>query len=268
MYKDGENYSFTHRSFQEYFTAYAATHYYPANIDELIKRIPVRHTDSVFSMMYGINAYLIEELYIVPRYLKIKDKIVKCIGMSNTMDFLSSIGLIFTIGFFNLKDKPNSRHLSFIRSSYDVEIREFSNVIQALFKDERANLIDTLGWPIDKMEKLVQWISKSVPSISKLILEKREFAFEFDFEKRTVVCFDVEKSEYLIRKEYPNTQKHIVYKLDENFFSGPIQKKLEEAMKDQSSEIKANLVFAELKARHITRDIKRTRKSGVEVLDL
>lgn len=48
LYKDGEKYSFTHRSFQEYCSAYSATHYSPTSLPEIIDRIPLRYTNLFF----------------------------------------------------------------------------------------------------------------------------------------------------------------------------------------------------------------------------
>lgn len=88
LHKDGDLYSFTHRSFQEYFCAYAATHYFPSGIRELSERIPARRSDSVFSMMYQINKDLMEEGVILPTYNEMSGLMKKCMRITDPYQFL------------------------------------------------------------------------------------------------------------------------------------------------------------------------------------
>ncbi|MER9279981.1 NACHT domain-containing protein [Mesorhizobium sp. M0522] len=68
LFKDGDQYSFIHRSFQEYFSAYAITHFFVKPMRQVLKKIPLRESDSVFSMVYSMNPALIEEVYVIPEF--------------------------------------------------------------------------------------------------------------------------------------------------------------------------------------------------------
>ncbi|HWA18135.1 MAG TPA: NACHT domain-containing protein [Devosia sp.] len=66
MYEEGNRLSFTHRSFQEYFSADALTGHLAASFVQLAGRIPLSSEDSVFAMSYDMNSDLVEESYLVP----------------------------------------------------------------------------------------------------------------------------------------------------------------------------------------------------------
>ncbi|MBE6756556.1 MAG: hypothetical protein E7555_08880 [Ruminococcaceae bacterium] len=71
MYKDGITYRFTHRSFQEYFTALFLKELPDSNMKkmaiELIKKDPIRaRDDSVFDMLYDMCEERVEHNIIMP----------------------------------------------------------------------------------------------------------------------------------------------------------------------------------------------------------
>ncbi|WP_233008420.1 NACHT domain-containing protein [Rheinheimera faecalis] len=68
MQRDGNGYTFTHRSFQEYFTSIFLVNYAPDNKFELIDRIAfINDRDNVIPMFFDINQDLIEQKWIMPR---------------------------------------------------------------------------------------------------------------------------------------------------------------------------------------------------------
>lgn len=74
--QDGLNYCFSHRSFQEYFTAYYLTNTY--NISEdIYEKISYRClVDGVFDMAFEMDKFLIEEKWILPKIDMILEKLV------------------------------------------------------------------------------------------------------------------------------------------------------------------------------------------------
>ncbi|WP_240229961.1 NACHT domain-containing protein [Devosia lacusdianchii] len=68
MYEEGIMISFTHRSFQEYFAAFALTNHFANDFGRLAGRIPNARSDSVFSLAYEMNKELVEDAYLVPTY--------------------------------------------------------------------------------------------------------------------------------------------------------------------------------------------------------
>lgn len=65
LYKEGDDYIFTHRSFQEYFTAFACVNYFQSKLGELSVRL-YRGADSVLSLMNDINGNVVDEYLICP----------------------------------------------------------------------------------------------------------------------------------------------------------------------------------------------------------
>ncbi|KWT80564.1 hypothetical protein BS628_02850 [Agrobacterium radiobacter] len=64
--QDGLDYVFIHRSFQEYFAAYAIVHLMPEKFADLLPNIRRRSTDSVLKMCFEMNRGLVVEHYYSP----------------------------------------------------------------------------------------------------------------------------------------------------------------------------------------------------------
>lgn len=72
LMRDGLNYCFTHRSFQEYFTAYHIVNH--ALKQQVFERVCSRyHLDNVVNMAFSMNKEVLEDKWILPRILKIID---------------------------------------------------------------------------------------------------------------------------------------------------------------------------------------------------
>lgn len=69
---EGLEYSFTHRSFQEYFSAYCISRVANRNIDKIFDNFAHRHSDQVLAMVYNMNVNLFREKYILPRFERYK----------------------------------------------------------------------------------------------------------------------------------------------------------------------------------------------------
>ena len=64
LQKDGLKYVFSHRSFQEYFTAYSLARLPESKVGELLKRFSSRPSDSVIPMLFDMNRGLVERAYL------------------------------------------------------------------------------------------------------------------------------------------------------------------------------------------------------------
>lgn len=72
LMRDGLNYCFTHRSFQEYFTAYYIVNH--AVKEQVFERVCGRyHTDNVVDMAFSMNKEILEDKWILPKINKILD---------------------------------------------------------------------------------------------------------------------------------------------------------------------------------------------------
>ena len=133
--KDGLNYRFTHRSFQEYFTAVFLKELSDESLKkmglELIKKDPYRATDdSVFSMLYDMSEERTEQNIILP-LLELIEK--DC--QTDKYDFyFTKIEPIFEFDFFEpdsnvqlgIKSKTGDEYVQFIRK-YVLKYRRTNN---------------------------------------------------------------------------------------------------------------------------------------------
>uniref|UniRef100_UPI0039AFA0F5 NACHT domain-containing protein n=2 Tax=unclassified Psychrobacter TaxID=196806 RepID=UPI0039AFA0F5 len=72
LMRDGLNYCFTHRSFQEYFTAYYIVNHVVK--EQVFERVCGRyHTDNVVDMAFSMNKEVLEDKWILPKINKILD---------------------------------------------------------------------------------------------------------------------------------------------------------------------------------------------------
>ena len=133
--KDGLNYRFTHRSFQEYFTAVFLKELSDESLKkmglELIKKDPYRATDdSVFSMLYDMSEERTEQNIILP-LLELIEK--DC--QTDKYDFyFTKIEPIFEFDFFEpdsnvqlgIRSKTGDEYVQFIRK-YVLKYRRTNN---------------------------------------------------------------------------------------------------------------------------------------------
>ena len=93
MQEDGIGITFTHRSFQEYFTAYCLSRMPASKLTLLLPKISSRASDSVFVMILDMNKDLVEEAYVLPAIRKAK-KVFRLLGSQTTAaQFAESFGI-------------------------------------------------------------------------------------------------------------------------------------------------------------------------------
>jgi hypothetical protein len=90
MQQDGIEVTFSHRSFQEYFTAVYLENMPREELKALLPRLAKRGTDSVFTMFNDMNHELLEESYIMPMIKKAK-RVRRGIGsLSSAIDIINA----------------------------------------------------------------------------------------------------------------------------------------------------------------------------------
>ncbi|MEI8713973.1 NACHT domain-containing protein [Mesorhizobium sp. ISC11] len=149
LFKDGTLYSFTHRSFQEYFCAYALSSYFPNKMSDIIQRMAVRMTDSMLMMLYEINPVIVEENYINNLYGKYGDDINRLVDIDSDIEFLKEVDLnIVTVisstvqrEIISTKRRNSAKNTAEIRMSHfdsfflnDAGVRKFSEVVSSMFR--------------------------------------------------------------------------------------------------------------------------------------
>ena len=68
LFKDGEMYSFVHRSFQEYFASYSIVNVFSGDAGKILKKITPKPGEMVLQMAYEMNTDLIESSYFIEQY--------------------------------------------------------------------------------------------------------------------------------------------------------------------------------------------------------
>lgn len=129
MYKDGEKFLFTHRSFQEYFSAYAVVNYFQHKMTEIIPRV-YRGSDIVLALMYEINRVVVEENYIIKEYDQFRGEIDALLNVKKPIDFCKAIGLRYIAGFY--PDKKMLR-LSVFGANISAKSWSYVNHLRAFF---------------------------------------------------------------------------------------------------------------------------------------
>lgn len=76
MQRDGNGYTFTHRSFQEYFTSIFIVNYASDNKFKIVDKIAfVNDRDDVIPMIFDINQDFLEQTWVIPRMEKMIDEL-------------------------------------------------------------------------------------------------------------------------------------------------------------------------------------------------
>lgn len=127
LMRDGLNYCFTHRSFQEYFTAYHIVHH--ALNQQVFERVCGRyHLDNVVNMAFSMNKEVLEDNWILPRILKITD--LKPVDITTVNSKIQLLAVFFSkieefsdrgrmeIGYTH---NENSHFLNYLIRKYDCE---------------------------------------------------------------------------------------------------------------------------------------------------
>ncbi|HEX2535677.1 MAG TPA: hypothetical protein VHK69_18175 [Chitinophagaceae bacterium] len=105
LQKDGLKYVFSHRSFQEYFTAYSLARLPEEKVSALIKRFSERTADNVIPMLFDMNSNLVVRVFLneaLKDYVKSTSHIdpksfdiiefLKCLKMDLFIQYLSKDG--------------------------------------------------------------------------------------------------------------------------------------------------------------------------------
>jgi hypothetical protein len=85
MQRSGMEIEFTHRTFQEYFSAYCLANYIEDQFTEILKILASRPTDGVISMLYEMRRERVEKEFIIPSLRRIIDECDKS-GANNSLE--------------------------------------------------------------------------------------------------------------------------------------------------------------------------------------
>ncbi len=104
IYREGDKYLFTHRSFQEYFASYAIVSFFHHKIVEIVPRV-FRGGDLVLELMYEINRVVVDENYILPKYVEYENDINEIVALSSFERIAEAVNLSYMCGFVRIEDR-------------------------------------------------------------------------------------------------------------------------------------------------------------------
>lgn len=108
--KEGNTFSFTHRSFQEYFSAYCISRVASKNVEKIFSSLARRYNDQVLGMVYDQDPYTFREKYVIPLYKKYQDFFDSPISESSIFQFFDACRGSFQI---RLKSQLNEREIEY-----------------------------------------------------------------------------------------------------------------------------------------------------------
>jgi hypothetical protein len=162
MYKDGDKFLFTHRSFQEYFSAYAAINFFQNKMVEIVPRIH-RGSDMVLGLMYEINRAIVDENYIVPEYEKHKIEIAALLKCKTPDEFCREAGIVYVAGFS--VNKRGTSQLSMFGSNVAAPSWKYVWYLKAFFESDPG--MQSLTQPDRFNAQLMDEIRKATRSAAK-----------------------------------------------------------------------------------------------------
>lgn len=144
LQRDGLGYSFTHRSFQEYFTALFLVNNSNAQKYEVFDKIFfVNDRDSVLDMSYDINSDIVEQVWLMPRLRNYISEFLPALdACSERDDYIRLIGKMFkSITVMDRQDEArdgakNEHSLAY--TYYDVknDHSHFFSAIYSIFRSD------------------------------------------------------------------------------------------------------------------------------------
>ncbi len=134
LMRDGINYCFTHRSFQEYFTAYHLTHH--VLNEQVVERVCGRyHSDNVVDMAFSMNKQVLEDRWILPRINKILDLQPADIITVNSRIQLLSV-------FFNKIQEVSDRRKKEIGFTYNENSHFLNYLVRKYDCEQHLNILN------------------------------------------------------------------------------------------------------------------------------
>ncbi len=129
--QEGLKYVFIHRSFQEYFCAYAITILNPSKFPEIFSGIRNRHDDSVLLMCFEMNKGIVVDGYIKPLFNKIAAADIFTRSKELRYDSLAAVSAYYGIH-LSAGNEHNNRTVESISYSMNPDVEELINNINRL----------------------------------------------------------------------------------------------------------------------------------------
>jgi hypothetical protein len=171
MQQDGLAISFTHRSFQEFFTAVYLSNMALDKLKALLPRLASRESDSVFTMLIDMNRDALEEAYVVPMIRKARATVRKLPRNPTAAEILTAYGLRLTLVIWRRND------FDFVIDPSEDEVMHFRNLSRLMYR----SYFEELHRRMPELRELDRkaW-SLCPPTLSKLVKKDTHFDMSLD----------------------------------------------------------------------------------------
>ncbi|MEL4430165.1 NACHT domain-containing protein [Shewanella mangrovisoli] len=156
MQRDGNGYTFTHRSFQEYFTSIFIVNYASDNKFKIVDKIAfVNDRDDVIPMIFDINQDFLEQTWVIPRLEKMIDELsvipdtkngkVKLLSLMyrglTTHDNDGEYGIAFRL---YRRDGDNTRFIHILYKIYNDELYQYHKTQRDIDESDKVKEAERL----------------------------------------------------------------------------------------------------------------------------
>lgn len=131
LQRDGMSIVFCHRSFQEFFAARFIARLSREKTEKLLPKYLYRMSDGTGSMLYDMNNDLVEECFLVPKFLSFREKLVTQSKLSGIEKTCKALGCNCEVTVYKRINRADIEEFS-IRFS-DIEYTRFMDLVLQLF---------------------------------------------------------------------------------------------------------------------------------------
>ncbi len=156
--RDGLKYAFSHRSFQEFFSAYSLAQYSQDRIEKALTHLVRRPSDAVIPMLHDMNSAVVEDLFIIPNLTKLLGKL-KAIDDSRYLE-----GYIAACD-FQLMFAVTSDSSAYLHSGDGSFELSFINLMRLLYRESAGALEKSVRKSFPPVERrLAQEAHRALPT--------------------------------------------------------------------------------------------------------
>lgn len=207
MQLDGLYYIFIHRSFQEYFTAFALVKYLHDKADEIIERVYMRTSDNVLQIAFEIDSEIITKSFIKPGFELFSPLIPKKFNAKEPYALFENTERSFTLRNFDPLDENNEDELfqdSIMTTESNLPL--FISAINTI----RYGAEDNIEHSANFMHRMIPTIFKAMSDVKKSV-KLKNIKYE--------IFVKMQKDDFLIevgRLDLGNEQKSKVHRIMKN----------------------------------------------------
>lgn len=154
MVRDGSEIFFTHRSFQEYFSAYCLAYSEFPQQRSLVSQFASRHNDQILTLLNDMNHEKLRDLYILPVALKYKSSFSKVGVKSKVFKFMCELNVNIEYFVGKVRSKEEGMSLSYGGSGeFDALIKVLSKIYDGIDYINRGEIKKIFEYGVELLNR-------------------------------------------------------------------------------------------------------------------